>query len=231
MSKIIGIDLGTTNSAVAVLEGTEPKIIANPEGNRTTPSVVSFKNGEIIVGDLAKRQAVTNPDTVISIKSKMGTSEKVSANGKEYTPQEISAMILQYLKGYAEEYLGEKVTKAVITVPAYFNDAQRQATKDAGKIAGLEVERIVNEPTAQLLLMVWTRLTKKKKFWYLTLVVVHSTYLSLNSVMVSLMYWLLQGTTNLVVMTLTKKLSITWLKNSRKKTASTCQQTRWLFNV
>ena len=206
MSKIIGIDLGTTNSAVAVLEGTEPKIIANPEGNRTTPSVVSFKNGEIIVGDAAKRQAVTNPDTVISIKSKMGTSEKVSANGKEYTPQEISAMILQYLKGYAEEYLGEKVTKAVITVPAYFNDAQRQATKDAGKIAGLES-------------------------WYLTLVVVHSTYLSLNSVMVSLMYWLLQGTTNLVVMTLTKKLSITWLKNSRKKTASTCQQTRWLFNV
>ena len=151
MSKIIGIDLGTTNSAVAVLEGTESKIIANPEGNRTTPSVVSFKNGEIIVGDAAKRQAVTNPDTIISIKSKMGTSEKVAANGKEYTPQEISAMILQYLKGYAEEYLGEKVTKAVITVPAYFNDAQRQATKDAGKIAGLEVERIVNEPTAAAL--------------------------------------------------------------------------------
>ena len=151
MSKIIGIDLGTTNSAVAVLEGTESKIIANPEGNRTTPSVVSFKDGEIIVGDAAKRQAVTNPDTIISIKSKMGTSEKVSANGKEYTPQEISAMILQYLKGYAEDYLGEKVTKAVITVPAYFNDAQRQATKDAGKIAGLEVERIVNEPTAAAL--------------------------------------------------------------------------------
>ena len=127
MSKIIGIDLGTTNSAVAVLEGTESKIIANPEGNRTTPSVVSFKNGEIIVGDAAKRQAVTNPDTVISIKSKMGTSEKVSANGKEYTPQEISAMILQYLKGYAEDYLGEKVTKAVITVPAYFNDAPTAA--------------------------------------------------------------------------------------------------------
>ena len=146
MSKIIGIDLGTTNSAVAVLEGTEAKIIANPEGNRTTPSVVSFKNGEIIVGDAAKRQAVTNPDTIISIKSKMGTSEKVSANGKEYTPQEISAMILQYLKGYAEDYLGEKVTEAVITVPAYFNDAQRQATKDAGK-----VERIVNEPTAAAL--------------------------------------------------------------------------------
>lgn len=148
MSKIIGIDLGTTNSAVAVLEGTEPKIIPNPEGNRTTPSVVSFKNGEIIVGDAAKRQAVTNPDTIISVKSKMGSSEKVSANGKDYTPQEISAMILQYLKGYAEDYLGEKVEKAVITVPAYFNDAQRQATKDAGKIAGLEVERIINEPTA-----------------------------------------------------------------------------------
>ena len=151
MSKIIGIDLGTTNSAVAVLEGTESKIIANPEGNRTTPSVVSFKNGEIIVGDAAKRQAVTNPDTVISIKSKMGTSEKVSANGKEYTPQEISAMILQYLKGYAEDYLGEKVTKAVITVPAYFSDSQRQATKEAGQIAGLNVQRIVNEPTAAAL--------------------------------------------------------------------------------
>ena len=163
MSKIIGIDLGTTNSAVAVLEGTEPKIIANPEGNRTTPSVVSFKNGEIIVGDAAKRQAVTNPDTVISIKSKMGTSEKVSANGKEYTPQEISAMILQYLKGYAEEYLGEKVTKAVITVPAYFNDAQRQATKDAGKIAGLEVERIVNEPTAAALAYGLDKTDKEEK--------------------------------------------------------------------
>ena len=163
MSKIIGIDLGTTNSAVAFLEGTEPKIIANPEGKRTTPSVVSFKNGEIIVGDAAKRQAVTNPDTVISIKSKMGTSEKVSANGKEYTPQEISAMILQYLKGYAEEYLGEKVTKAVITVPAYFNDAQRQATKDAGKIAGLEVERIVNEPTAAALAYGLDKTDKEEK--------------------------------------------------------------------
>jgi len=130
---------------------------------RTTPSVVSFKNGEIIVGDAAKRQAVTNPDTVISIKSKMGTSEKVSANGKEYTPQEISAMILQYLKGYAEEYLGEKVTKAVITVPAYFNDAQRQATKDAGKIAGLEVERIVNEPTAAALAYGLDKTDKEEK--------------------------------------------------------------------
>jgi molecular chaperone DnaK len=151
MSKIIGIDLGTTNSCVSVLEGGEPKVIPNPEGNRTTPSVVAFKNGEKQVGEVAKRQAVTNPNTIISIKSKMGTNEKVKVEDKEYTPQEVSAMILQYLKGYAEDYLGEKVTKAVITVPAYFNDAQRQATKDAGKIAGLEVERIINEPTAAAL--------------------------------------------------------------------------------
>jgi molecular chaperone DnaK len=152
MSKIIGIDLGTTNSAVAVLEGGEAKIIANPEGNRTTPSVVSFKNGEIQVGEVAKRQAVTNPNTVSSIKRHMGEAGyKVDVEGKSYTPQEISAMVLQYIKGFAEDYLGEKVEKAVITVPAYFNDAQRQATKDAGKIAGLEVERIVNEPTAAAL--------------------------------------------------------------------------------
>ena len=151
MSKIIGIDLGTTNSCVSVLEGGNPTVIANPEGNRTTPSVVAFKGDEIIVGDAAKRQMVTNPNTIYSIKRLMGTDEKVKANGKEYTPQEISAMILSYIKDYAESYLGEKVTKAVITVPAYFNDAQRQATKDAGKIAGLEVERIINEPTAAAL--------------------------------------------------------------------------------
>ena len=151
MSKIIGIDLGTTNSCVSVLEGGEAKVIANPEGGRTTPSVVAFKNGEIIVGDAAKRQMVTNPDTVYSVKRLMGTDKKVKANGKEYTPEEISAMILSYMKDYAESYLGEKVTKAVITVPAYFNDAQRQATKNAGKIAGLEVERIINEPTAAAL--------------------------------------------------------------------------------
>ena len=151
MSKIIGIDLGTTNSCVAVMDGGEVKVITNPEGNRTTPSVVAYKDGERIVGDAAKRQVVTNKDTVSSIKRKMGTSEKVTLNGKACTPQEVSAMILQYLKGYAEDYLGEKVTKAVITVPAYFNDAQRQATKDAGKIAGLEVERIINEPTAAAL--------------------------------------------------------------------------------
>ena len=151
MGKIIGIDLGTTNSCVSVLENNEAKVIANPEGNRTTPSVVSFKNGEIVVGDAAKRQAVTNPDTVMSIKRHMGTDYKANVNGKSYTPQEISAMILQNLKATAEAYLGEKVTQAVITVPAYFNDAQRQATKDAGKIAGLEVERIINEPTAAAL--------------------------------------------------------------------------------
>ena len=151
MAKIIGIDLGTTNSCVSVMDGGEVKVITNPEGNRTTPSVVAFKDGEKIVGDSAKRQVVTNKDTVSSIKRKIGTNEKVNLNGKESTPQEISAMILQYLKSYAEDYLGEPVTKAVITVPAYFNDAQRQATKDAGKIAGLDVERIINEPTAAAL--------------------------------------------------------------------------------
>lgn len=151
MSKIIGIDLGTTNSCVSVLEGGEAKVIANPEGNRTSPSVVSFKNGEMQVGEVAKRQAITNPNTIMSVKRHMGTDHKVEAEGKEYSPQEISAMILQYLKGYAESYLGEEVKKAVVTVPAYFNDAERQATKDAGKIAGLEVERIINEPTAAAL--------------------------------------------------------------------------------
>ena len=151
MSKIIGIDLGTTNSAVAVLEGGEAKIIANPEGNRTTPSVVSFKNGEIQVGEVAKRQAVTNPNTISSIKRHMGTDYKVTVEGKSYTPQEISAMILQKIKADAEAYLGEPVKQAVITVPAYFTDAQRQATKDAGAIAGLEVLRIINEPTAAAL--------------------------------------------------------------------------------
>ena len=151
MSKIIGIDLGTTNSCVSVLEAGEAKVIPNPEGGRTTPSVVSFKKGEKIVGEAAKRQALTNPNTVSSIKRLMGTNEKVELEGKKYTPEEISAMILGYLKEYAERYLGEKVDKAVITVPAYFNDAQRQATKNAGKIAGLEVERIINEPTAAAL--------------------------------------------------------------------------------
>lgn len=151
MSKIIGIDLGTTNSCVAVMEGGEAVVIPNPEGNRTTPSVVAFKDGDRSVGEVAKRQAVTNPNTIMSIKRYMGTDHKETVEGKDYTPQEISAIILQKLKSHAEDYLGEKVEKAVITVPAYFNDAQRQATKDAGQIAGLQVERIVNEPTAAAL--------------------------------------------------------------------------------
>ena len=163
MSKIIGIDLGTTNSCVAVMEGKEVKVITNPEGNRTTPSVVAFKDGEIVVGDAAKRQVVTNKDSVSSIKRLMGSNEKVHVNNKDYTPQEISAMILQYMKKYAEAYLGEPVTKAVITVPAYFNDAQRQATKDAGKIAGLEVERIINEPTAAALAFGIDKTDKEQK--------------------------------------------------------------------
>ena len=151
MGKTIGIDLGTTNSCVAVFEGGEAKVIANPEGERTTPSVVAFKNGDIIVGGQAKRQMVVNPETIRSVKRLMGTKEKAKANNKEYSPEEVSAMILGDLKKTAEAYLGEKVDKAVITVPAYFNDAQRQATKNAGKIAGLEVERIINEPTAAAL--------------------------------------------------------------------------------
>ncbi|UOB19768.1 molecular chaperone DnaK [Macrococcus armenti] len=163
MSKVIGIDLGTTNSCVSVLEGGEPKVIANPEGNRTTPSVVAFKNGETQVGEVAKRQAITNPNTIISIKRHMGTDYKENIEGKTYSPQEISAMILQNLKATAESYLGEKVTKAVITVPAYFNDAERQATKDAGKIAGLEVERIINEPTAAALAYGLDKTDKEQK--------------------------------------------------------------------
>ena len=152
MSKIIGIDLGTTNSCVAVMEGGEAVVIPNSEGARTTPSVVAFKDNERLVGQVAKRQAITNPEkTISSIKRHMGTDYKVNIDGKQYTPQEISAMILQKLKTDAEGYLGEKVTEAVITVPAYFTDAQRQATKDAGKIAGLEVKRIINEPTAAAL--------------------------------------------------------------------------------
>src|SRR3984957_7321962 len=150
MGRTVGIDLGTTNSVVAILEGGEPTVIANAEGSRTTPSVVGFtKTGERIVGSGAKRQAVVNPDrTIISIKRKMGTGERITIDGKAYSPEEISAMILQKLKADAEAYLGEKVDKAVITVPAYFNDATRNSTKDAGKIAGLEVLRIINEPTA-----------------------------------------------------------------------------------
>ena len=165
MSKVIGIDLGTTNSCVAVMEGGDPVVIANSEGSRTTPSVVSFQaNGERLVGQVAKRQAITNPDrTIASIKRQMGTNHKVNIDGKDYTPQEISAMILQKIKVDAEAYLGEKVTQAVITVPAYFNDSQRQATKDAGKIAGLEVLRIINEPTAASLAYGMDKMDKSQK--------------------------------------------------------------------
>ncbi|MCK5945951.1 MAG: Hsp70 family protein, partial [Mycoplasmataceae bacterium] len=149
--RILGIDLGTTNSVVAIVEGKQAKVLENENGKRTTPSVVSFKNDEIIIGEVAKRQMETNPDTVASVKRLMGTQEKVKANGKEYKPEEISAMILTHLKEYAEKKIGQKITKAVITVPAYFNNEEREATKNAGKIAGLKVERIINEPTAAAL--------------------------------------------------------------------------------
>lgn len=148
---ILGIDLGTTNSVVSIIEGKNPVVLENPNGKRTTPSVVSFKNSEIIVGDAAKRQVETNPNTIVSIKRLIGTNKTVKANNKEYKPEEVSAMILSYMKEYAEAKLGKKVDKAVITVPAYFDNAQREATKIAGKIAGLDVLRIINEPTAAAL--------------------------------------------------------------------------------
>jgi molecular chaperone DnaK len=163
MAKIIGIDLGTTNSCVSVMDGSKPKVLETPEGKRTIPSVVSYKNGEFIVGDAAKRQMITNKDSVASIKRKMGTDSKVKLGDKEYTPEEVSAKILAYIKKYAEEKIGHSITKAVITVPAYFNDAQRQATKNAGKIAGLEVERIINEPTAAALAYGLDKLDKEQK--------------------------------------------------------------------
>ena len=207
MGKIIGIDLGTTNSCVAVMEGGKPTVIANAEGVRTTPSVVAFtKTGERLVGEPAKRQAVTNADrTISSIKRHMGTDYKVDIDGKKYTPQEISAMILQKLKADAESYLGETVSEAVITVPAYFNDAQRQATKDAGKIAGLDVKRIINEPTAAALAYGLDN-EKSRRSWYMTLVVVHLMYLSLRSVMVSLRFFLPMVIHVLAVMTLIMQL-------------------------
>jgi molecular chaperone DnaK len=160
---ILGIDLGTTNSCVAIMEGDKPKVLETPEGKRTVPSVVSYKNGEFIVGESAKRQMITNKDSIASIKRKMGTSEKVELGGKQYTPEEISAKILSYIKKYAEDKVGRQVNKAVITVPAYFNDAQRQATKNAGKIAGLDVERIINEPTAAALAYGLDKLDKEQK--------------------------------------------------------------------
>ncbi len=205
MGKIIGIDLGTTNSCVAVMEGGQPTVIANTEGARTTPSVVAFtKTGERLVGEPAKRQAVTNAErTISSIKREMGTDYKVTIDDKKYSPQEISAMILQKLKADAEGYLGEKVTEAVITVPAYFNDAQRQATKDAGKIAGLDVKRIINEPTAAALAYGLDN-EKNRRSWYMTLVVVHSMYLLSRLVMELSKYYQQQVTTDLVEMTSTK---------------------------
>ena len=202
MSKIIGIDLGTTNSCVAVMEGGKPTVIANQEGARTTPSIVAFtKTGERLVGEPAKRQAVTNAEkTISSIKRHMGTDYKVAIDDKQYSPQQISAMILQKLKADAEGYLGEKVTEAVITVPAYFNDAQRQATKDAGKIAGLDVKRIINEPTAAAL--AYGLDNESRRSWYTTLVVVHLMFLSLRLAMVLSKYYLQTVIHILVVMIL-----------------------------
>ena len=213
MGKIIGIDLGTTNSCVAVMEGGKPVVIANTEGLRTTPSIVAFtKNGERLVGDPAKRQAVTNADkTISSIKRHMGTDYKVEIDGKKYTPQEISAMILQKLKADAENYLGEKVTEAVITVPAYFNDAQRQATKDAGKIAGLDVKRIINEPTAAALAYGLDNEKEQK--------MVHLMYLSLKLVMELLKFLLQLVITDLVEMTLMRESHSICLMISRVRKA------------
>ena len=212
MSKIIGIDLGTTNSCVAVMEGGQPTVIANAEGSRTTPSVVAFtKDGERLIGQVAKRQAVTNPDrTVISIKREMGTSYKVNIDGKQYTPQDISAMILTKMKETAESYLGEKVSQAVITVPAYFNDSQRQATKDAGRIAGLEVLR---HPW----LMAWTR-KKTRKSWYTTWAAAPSTSVFWTSATACLKCLARTATPVWVVMTLTRGSLIMWLSSSRKRT-------------
>ena len=216
MAKVIGIDLGTTNSCVAVLEGGEPTVIANAEGMRTTPSVVGFKkDGERLVGETAKRQAVTNPDrTISSIKRHMGENYKVTIDGKDYTPQDISAMILTKLKNDAESYLGEKVTEAVITVPAYFSDAQKQATKDAGKIAGLDVKRIINEPTAASI--------KKKdltRFWYTIWAEVLSTYPSSNWATEYSKYWLPTEIRAWAATTSMKSSSTIWQIISPKNTA------------
>ena len=227
MAKTIGIDLGTTNSCVAVIEGGEPVVIANAEGARTTPSVVAFsKDGERMVGQVAKRQAITNPDrTVASIKREMGTAHKVTIDGKSYTPQEISAMILQKLKSDAEAYLGETVTQAVITVPAYFTDAQRQATKDAGKIAGLDVKRIINEPTAAALSYGVDKEKDQKVMVY---------DLGGGTFDVSIIEWATvfrkylqqQVTTVSAVMTSIRESSTGWLHHSRQKQALTFHRIR-----
>ena len=229
MGKIIGIDLGTTNSCVAVMEGGQPTVIANTEGARTTPSVVAFtKTGERLVGEPAKRQAVTNANrTISSIKREMGTDYKVDIDGKKYSPQEISAMILQKLKADAEGYLGEKVTEAVITVPAYFNDAQRQATKDAGKIAGLDVKRIINEPTAAALAYGLDNEKEQKIMVYdlgggtfdVSMAAVHSMYLSSRSATVSSKFSPQPETTDWAVMTSTRRSQTICWQTSRQKRA------------
>lgn len=230
MSKVIGIDLGTTNSVVSVMEGGEPTVITNPEGSRITPSVVGFtKDGQRLVGQLAKRQAVSNPDrTISSIKRHMGDPNyKVTIDGKDYTPQEISAMILQKLKGDAEAYLGETVTQAVITVPAYFNDSQRQATKDAGKIAGLDVLRIVNEPTAAALAY---GLDKDKDETILVFDLGGGTFdVSISSSRKARS----KSRPRMAIrtsaaMTSTRRSSTGWSANSSRRTASTSRRTRWL---
>ena len=231
MSKIIGIDLGTTNSCVAVMEGGEAVVIPNSEGARTTPSVVAFKDNERLVGQGAKRQAITNPEkTISSIKRRMGTDYKVNIDGKQYTPQEISAMILQKLKTDAEGYLGEKVTEAVITVPAYFTDAQRQATKDAGKIAGLEVKRIINEPTAAALAYGIDNKTSRRS-WSTTWAAAPSMFPSSKWATAYRRNWPLPVTTTWAAMTLMSACSTTWPMTSRRPTASTSARIRWRTSV
>ena len=228
MSKIIGIDLGTTNSCVAVMEGGEPVVIANSEGARTTPSVVGFtKTGDRLVGQVAKRQAITNPEnTVASIKRFMGTDHKVTLNGKEYTPQQVSAMILQKLKADAEAYLGEPVTEAVITVPAYFNDSQRQATKDAGTIAGLNVKRIINEPTAASLAYGIDKEEDQK-----IMAAAPSMCPSSRWATALPRFWLPMVIPIWAAMTSMSASSTGWQMPSRPRTASTCARTRWLRSV
>jgi len=226
MGKIIGIDLGTTNSCVAVLEGGEPVVIANAEGARTTPSVVAFsKTGERMVGQVAKRQAVTNADrTVASIKRHMGENYHVNIDNKGYTPQEISAMVLQKLKADAESYLGQPVTEAVITVPAYFSDSQRQATKDAGKIAGLEVKRIINEPTAAALAYGLDKENDQKIMVYdLGGGTFDVSILEIGDGIVEVLAT--AGDTRLVVTTLTSGSWSIWLPSSRRPKALTCAMT------
>ena len=229
MAKIIGIDLGTTNSCVAVFEGGEPIVIPNPEGARTTPSVVAFsKTGERMVGQVAKRQGITNPDrTIMSVKREMGTDYKVNVDDKTYSPQEISAMILQKLKADAEAYIGSPVSQAVITVPAYFSDAQRQATKDAGKIAGLEVLRIINEPTAAALAYGMDKEAEQKIMIY---DLGGGTFdVSLLEISDGVLRFLQQQvTTSSAVTTSTRELLTGSQIRSRRKTESTSEMTRWL---